>query len=370
MVKYKMGFVPIILAAIIAGGTLVAGGGTYAGVTYYQSSKLIKEADKLVSEGNYTDALVKYDKAKHKWRWAKIETKKSSADELKQLQDYNIEGNKSFGEGEWQKCLEYLGKVTSKFPNYGEVQERYSDCEKKLAEKQATEVAEAEAKKKADEESAKDAAKKKTAPTSTPTSNASSSPSSSSTDQPVAETRPVLYLPFNFNILPDGLMPMGETINHPKPQNPNGHPGIDFQWNNPTSTISILAAMDGEVTGIIGNDYHVGTYDISTKNGRYRVTYTELESLNPNLKVGDTVKVGDLIGHPQHPASVTDQPNYRMIHWEFGYHSDYNAFWGDRLCPMTYFEASAKSKIESIWAATNWPEMKAQFPDICSGDYK
>lgn len=186
MFKYKMGFIPIVLAAIIAGGVLIGGGGTYTGVVYYQSNKLIKEADKLAKEGNYADALSKYDKAKHKWHWAKVETKKSDTEELKQLQDYNIEGNKNFGEGEWQKCLEYLGMVTPKFPNYSEVQARYSDCENKLAEQQAAEIAEAEAEKKTAEAEAKKKAdeedlakiqannKKKTAAPSTSSSSNSS----------------------------------------------------------------------------------------------------------------------------------------------------------------------------------------------------
>jgi len=68
MTKYKMGFIPIILATIIAGGVLLAGGGTYTGVTYYQSNKLIKEADRLIIEGKYADAVTRYDKAKRKWR--------------------------------------------------------------------------------------------------------------------------------------------------------------------------------------------------------------------------------------------------------------------------------------------------------------
>jgi hypothetical protein len=34
-----------------------------------------------------------------------------------------------------------------------------------------------------------------------------------------------LKLPFKINHEPEGIMPMGETINHPPPM---GHPGIDF----------------------------------------------------------------------------------------------------------------------------------------------
>ena len=200
-------------------------------------------------------------------------------------------------------------------------------------------------------------------------SSSNNSDNSAPTETTVEDVPPTLYLPFSASTLPDSMTPMGETIYHPKPQNPQGHPGIDYQWSNPSQTISILASMDGEVTAIEENTYHIETYDLSTRNGRYRTTYTEMEAVNPSLKVGDQVKVGDLIGNPQHPSTITDQPNFRMIHWEFGLHSESNPFWGDRLCPMTYFAASAKSTIETIWANLSWPELKANAPDICSGDY-
>ncbi len=38
-----------------------------------------------------------------------------------------------------------------------------------------------------------------------------------------------IRVPYEFSGVPDSMIPMGETINHPKPQVPNGHPGIDFQ---------------------------------------------------------------------------------------------------------------------------------------------
>lgn len=154
------GFVPIVLAAIIAGGVLVVGGGTYAGATYYQSNKLIKEADKLVADGNYQEAITKYEKAKKKWRWAKTENKKTETEALNKEKGLAGEGEASFGKGEWQKCLEYLGQVTSKYPKYGEIQTRYSDCQKKLDEQAA--VAKAEADRLAAESAAQTVTKKKT----------------------------------------------------------------------------------------------------------------------------------------------------------------------------------------------------------------
>ncbi|MFA5926597.1 MAG: hypothetical protein WCT32_02090 [Patescibacteria group bacterium] len=217
-------------------------------------------------------------------------------------------------------------------------------------------------------------------PVSNSSSNQSSSQSSQSAAQsapaestpapetPVPQARPVLYLPVSGSPKPDGIMPMGETLFHSLPY---GHPGIDFQWDNPDSLPSIIASMDATVTEIRAGTNHVGTWDVATENGRYGVDYTEMSSVREGLKVGEAVKAGDVIGYPQHPAAVTDKPNFRMIHWEFGYVSEgtNQNFIDGRLCPLTYFSASAKSSLETWWANTNWPEMKANAPDICSNYY-
>ena len=55
-----------------------------------------------------------------------------------------------------------------------------------------------------------------------------------------------LKLPFTINHEPEGMMPMGETINHPPPM---GHPRIDFQW--PSKEAEIIVALNGIVGDII-----------------------------------------------------------------------------------------------------------------------
>lgn len=213
---------------------------------------------------------------------------------------------------------------------------------------------------------------------SSPSSNSSDTPASVPVDStpstPVAEDTPspTLYLPYSTSSnTPTAMTPMGETIYHPKPQHPSGHPGIDFQWENPSEVPTITASMDATVTAVTDNSSHAGTSDVQTKNGKWGVDYTEMSGVREGLKVGDTVKVGDAIGTPQHPSSITDQPNFRMIHWQFGYIRDerFGTGVGDRLCPLSYFASSAKSTIESLWANTNAPELKANSPNICSGDY-
>ena len=179
--------------------------------------------------------------------------------------------------------------------------------------------------------------------------------------------KPVLELPIDLSgKIPDQIMPMGETINHEARS--GGHPGIDFQWHDGDG-VNIYASMDSEIIGIFTDDK--GRFELATRNGKWGVDYTELESLNPQLRVGSTLKIGDWVGAPNHPKEIQSDPKYRMIHWQFGY-SDFliPGTVRIRLCPLNYFSPSARTLIEKIWADTNWPEMKANAPEICSKDYK
>lgn len=179
--------------------------------------------------------------------------------------------------------------------------------------------------------------------------------------------KPVLELPIDKNgKIPDSIMPMGETINHEAKY--GGHSGIDFQWRDGDG-VKIYSSMDSEVIGIFKDE--VGRYELATRNGRWGVDYTEMEEINPQIKVGSKLKLGDWVGTPNHPKDLVEDPKYRMIHWQFGY-SD-NIFPGkvkDRLCPLTFFSSSARIMIEKIWADTDWPEMKANAPEICSNYFK
>ncbi len=170
----------------------------------------------------------------------------------------------------------------------------------------------------------------------------------------------VLSVPFATGDLPYGLIPMGETVNHPKPQNPEGHPGIDFMWDHPAR---ILASAAGTVD-FIEPGYWPGTWDVGVLTGGYLIGYTEMESYNPDLHAGGEVAAGDFVGYPQHPTG--SPAGYRMIHWEFGYHL--GGRHPDRLCPMSYFDPASRAIMEQIWSGTAY-EYKDDFPEICSGDY-
>jgi hypothetical protein len=173
-----------------------------------------------------------------------------------------------------------------------------------------------------------------------------------------------MSLPFDKQDPPYGLIPMGETIYHPKPQNPMGHGGIDFQWDHKAP---ILAASRGTIIAIEKDDSWVNLWDVRVLNGQYQISYNELESYNPELNVGEKIEAGVLIGYPQRPNVVADRPEYRMIHWSFGYYT--GSKYSKSLCPMSYFDNEARAILEKIWTDSNW-EYKRDFPNICSGDFE
>lgn len=370
----KRGIAPLIII-LIAFGTLLVGGGTYTGVIYYQSNKLVKQGDELMKEGRFADALTVYEKAGNKFKpiKKKIDAKVAEARKLETGEENIKLGEESFGKGEWQKCLEYLDKVTSEHPGYKTAQERYSDCKKKLDETTAAAATAAATPQAATTSGSTGSSSSKSssrsgAPTGT-SSSGSSGGSGASSSGNQTQARPVLSLPFT--VMPPRISPMGETLYHPAPQ---GHPGIDFIWTNTEGSISIIASLGAMVTAIKASDAHAGAYDVTTQSGNYGVDYTEMGSVKSGLKVGDTVNVGDVVGYAYHPSEFPDSPNYKMFHWQFGYEAEHPEYYqgvATRLCPMTYFTASAKSAIDNLWATTDWAgvDMKGNAPDICSGYY-
>lgn len=385
--KKQRGILPVFIALIVV-SVLGVGAGSYEGAMYYQSNKLVREGDRLLKDGQYREALISFENAGKKFKFSKkkIEPKIAEVQKLKMQDDSFRAGQISFGKGEWQKCLDNLSKVTPGYRGFAVSQEKYSECQSKLASEQAIAAASvsaqaAESSKVATspgvaKSSSSGSSKKSTTSSSSSSSSAvsssaaasSSSGSSASSQTPA---RPVLSLPYSTSVPMYHLSPMGETLYHPKPQNPTGHPGIDFIWDS-AGTIEIIASMAATVTGIRADSSHAGAWDVATSNGSYGVDYTEIGSVKSGLAVGSSLNVGDVIGTPQHPVEMTDDPNYTMFHWQFGNVSEdpsANAFVTTRICPLTYFTSGALSTLNSIWASMNWPEIKANAPSICSGDY-
>jgi len=127
----------LIILSIAVGSAIILGGVGYVGASYYQVEKLIEEGDRLRGAGDYVAAENIYDQAQKKQIWP---SKKSIESKLTEVNDLIADdnsfkaGNAAFGNGEWQKCLEYFNQVTGKYPKHGESQNRYSDCQKKIGE--------------------------------------------------------------------------------------------------------------------------------------------------------------------------------------------------------------------------------------------
>ena len=181
-----------------------------------------------------------------------------------------------------------------------------------------------------------------------------------------AATRPIfpradieISVPFSLDDPPRDLIPMGETLAHPKPDSPQGHPGIDFQWDHPAD---VLASHDGIATEIKKVEEDKVFWEITLTKGFYSTIYKELGDYSENIKLFSEVKKGELIGHPYNPSTPEGNASHYQLHWEFGY------MFRDRLCPMTYFDDASLASIEEIWnESTN--QFKKDFPYICSGDY-
>lgn len=179
--------------------------------------------------------------------------------------------------------------------------------------------------------------------------------------------RIAIRAPYEFSDIPDGMIPMGETIHHPKPQSPKGHPGIDFGWDDGESH-KVISSSYGVVSSIDLGASDPGHWDLVVTSGFYELRYKELQDYNRDFKKGSKVKTGDLIGY----AGIFEggDPNagnkHNNWHWELAS----KAIIRDRWCPLTYLDSESRKSIDALWARQPLNQMKTQFPDICSGDYK
>lgn len=163
------------------------------------------------------------------------------------------------------------------------------------------------------------------------------------------------------------LIPMGEKIEHNEANgNPNGHPGIDFGF---TGITPIIASADGRIFTV--GKTEAGSIDITAYSGFYKIEYKELNSVEPDIKPLAKIKKGQLLGYTGRKELLERAPTKAdgsgQIHWELASAS----LLIDRLCPMSYFDAESRRRIEAIWAAVpDNDQFKKNYPDICSGVFK
>ena len=168
------------------------------------------------------------------------------------------------------------------------------------------------------------------------------------------QERIVLGLPYHSDDPPSYMEPMGETINHPKPQTPYGHPGIDFKWDHVAEIISVASGKVTSIDKIVDHDTEL--FNIQVRAGKYSVSYDELDKVAEGITVGTSINKGDVIGYIH--------PEFLQMHWDFGYSLPL----GEPLCPNTYFDEQSFMLIERHWQEA-WYKHRDQFPDICSGDF-
>lgn len=181
--------------------------------------------------------------------------------------------------------------------------------------------------------------------------------------------RVVIGLPFRISDMPSSMIPMGETIHHPKPQTPHGHPGIDFGWQNGESH-EVVASSSGKISEIRLGGSEPGKYDVEVVSGVYALRYKEMDDA-ADLKIGDKVMKGDVVGHVGRYCA-NDGPNglehcWFNLHWELASRS----LPLDRFCPVMYLDGDSENVLQALWnEVPSSDKIKSQFPDICSGDYK
>ena len=167
------------------------------------------------------------------------------------------------------------------------------------------------------------------------------------------------------------LIPMGEIEewHNASTGSPDGHPGIDFQWNR---EVEIRSVGDGGITRVYLN--HEGEYIVEQSLGLYyRTMYQELNRLAPGIDTSSEVKKGELIGYTSyHRTEFGDGPPdpsdpSMQLHWDFASSS----MLVGRLCPLGYFDAESRKRIEKIWERVKSKgNYKKEFPDICNGAFK
>lgn len=166
-----------------------------------------------------------------------------------------------------------------------------------------------------------------------------------------------ISLPFSETDTPFQMMPMGETIEHPDPPNPGGHPGIDFMWQK---SIDIIASVDGTISKIQEAPNHKNTWDVFIATDEFYVGYTTLAKVDDKIKVGTKVTAGQKVGE-------SGFFGHSMIHWEFGIDTGEGRM---RICPMKYLTDASRQRIVDLWASVKWSEMKSKFPHICNYAYR
>lgn len=166
-------------------------------------------------------------------------------------------------------------------------------------------------------------------------------------------------LPYSGRDEPTGMQPLGEI----ESVHPDGHGGIDFQWQY---AAPLIASSDGTIVGVAkAKDGADTVFYVTLKSGEYLSIYKELSSLSSKIRRGAKVKQGDLVGYPNGRRYSEGGINYQL-HWEFGYDS-FPGF--SRLCPLKYFDADSLARINLTWAKIVPTHTNPTGQNICNEEF-
>jgi len=170
-----------------------------------------------------------------------------------------------------------------------------------------------------------------------------------------------ITLPYGPENEPKSMLPLGEK----EDIHPDGHPGIDFQWDY---SAPLIAAFDGTISSVT-NEKDMGepVLYVTLKNGEYSSVYKELGSVAFGIKRGSRLSKGDIIGYPHgHYFADSGGHAHYQVHWEFGY-SSFPGF--IRLCPLIYLDQGALARINALWEKVKPNHQNPTGQMICNGEF-
>lgn len=246
------------IVAIIL-GLIGIGFGGMVGVGYAHAQLLIRQADRAMQAGNYTQAISDYQEAGLHFAHLRdqVATQLALAKNLARQQDYISAARIKMGGNDWQECVNLLKNITPTNPAYQSAQQLSASCQQRIAALAPSAVTAAAP-----------------APTSTP-------------------SKPTLAPPTTVK----------KATNPPNPPSKTPSSNRPKSSNSPSSNSTALAACSGknyfsvapvplaDITGIIP----LGHFNPSAHVFPTNHTYVDISSTNVPLSAPGDIHITDII---------------------------------------------------------------------------
>jgi outer membrane protein assembly factor BamD (BamD/ComL family) len=133
--------VPITIWIVLV---IVAIGIGYGTGEYFQTSKIIKEAEELTKEEKYDEAIWKLEILKNtlfgKILSQKINTELEKNKRLLEDKMEYTQGLEEFNKENWEQAKELLSKVSENSPYYQDAKNKIEEAQQKIIEERVTEI--------------------------------------------------------------------------------------------------------------------------------------------------------------------------------------------------------------------------------------